>query len=153
MNQFYCETEKEIIDALRCGSLHSELKTHARGCPICSDTLAVSEFLQANSTSAPVLPDADFIWWKTQLMGKQMAMERATRSILFVRKITYLSVGAVLLWLVFAPGHLRSIMNSLARYGIWSTGGIRESALLMGFGALAVTLLCSLYLARSEKHS
>lgn len=151
MNRFYCEKEKEIVEGLRCGTLDTELERHASGCAICSDTVAVSKFLQADRTAAPVLPDSDFIWWKGQLAGKQMAVERATRSIVLVRKITYLGISAATLWLVFAPGHLRPIMSALSKHEIWSTGGLRESALLMGIGALIFTLLGSLYLARSEK--
>ena len=151
MKRTYCEKEKEIIEALRCGALDSELEKHASVCAICSNTVVVSEFLQANSAAAPVLPDADFLWWKGQLAGKQMAVERATRSIVLVRKITYLGFSAATLWLVFTPGHLQSIMRALSKHEIWSTGGLSESALLMGVGALIFTLLGSLYLARSEK--
>jgi len=151
MNRFYCEKEKEIVEALRCGALDPELERHASSCAICSDTVAVSEFLQADRTAAPVLPDSDFIWWKGQLAGRQMAVERATRSIVLVRKITYLGISAAALWLVFAPGHLQSIMRALSKHEIWSTGGLSESALLMGVGALIFTLLGSLFLARSEK--
>jgi hypothetical protein len=151
MNRFYCEKEKEIVEALRCGTLDTELERHASGCAICSDTVAVSEFFQADRTGTPVLPDSDFIWWKGQLAEKQMAVERATQSIVLVRKITYLGISAATLWLVFAPGHLRPIMSALSKHEIWWTGGLRESALLMGIGALIFTLLGSLYLARSEK--
>jgi hypothetical protein len=151
MNPFYCETESEIIHALRSGALHAELKKHAATCAICSDTLAVSEFLQANGTPASALPDPDFIWWKGQLASKEMAVERATRSIRTVRRIAYLTVGAATVWLVAAPGHLQSIMSALSKHGIWATGGLNESALLMAVGALILTFLGCFYLARSEK--
>jgi hypothetical protein len=151
MNRFYCEKENEIVEALQCGTLNTELERHASSCAICSDTVAVSEFLQADRTAAPVLPDSDFLWWKGQLAEKQMAVERATRSIVLVRKITYLGISAATLWLVFAPGHLRPVMSALSKHEIWWTGGLRESALLMGIGALIFTLLGSLYFTRSEK--
>jgi hypothetical protein len=151
MNPFYCETEKEIIHALRCGALAPELKRHAAACVICSDTLAVSEFLQANGTLAPVLPDPDFIWWRGQLASNQMAVERATRSIRMVRRISYLSISVATLWLVFAPGHLRSMVSALSKHGIWTRVGLSESVVLMAVGTLIFTFLSSLYLARSEK--
>jgi hypothetical protein len=151
MNRFHCEKEKEIVEALRSGTLDAELERHASSCAFCSDTVAVSEFLQADRTATPVLLDSDFIWWRGQLAAKQMVVERATRSIVLFRKITYLGVSAAILWLVFAPGHLQSIIRALSKHEIWSTGGLSESALLMGVGALIFTLLGSLYLARSEK--
>jgi len=81
MNQSYCEKEKEIIEALRCGTLSAELEKHASSCAICSDTVTVSEFLQSDRAAAPELPDSDFIWWMGQLASKRLAVERATRSI------------------------------------------------------------------------
>jgi len=151
MNQCYCEKDKEIIEALRCGTLGTELERHASSCAICSDTVAVSEFLQSDRAAAPVLPDSDFIWWMGQLASKQMAVERATRAIAQVKKISYWAISAMTVWLILAPGHLRSIMIALSKHEIWSTGGLRESALLMGIGALFVALLGSLYFARSEE--
>ena len=151
MNRSYCEREMEIIEALLCGALATELERHARSCAICRDTLAVSEFFQANKDTAPVLPDSDFLWWKGQLAGKQLAVERATRSIVLVRKAAYLGMTAAGLWLVLAPGPLRSIASALSKHDIWLAGGLRESVVFMGIGALVFTLLSSLYLARSEK--
>jgi len=151
MNQVYCENEKEIIGAMRCGILRAELERHARSCAVCSDTLAVSEFLQSNGGEASVLPDSDYIWWKGQLASKQMAVERATRSIAQVKNASYLGVSAAALWLILAPGHLRSIASFLSKHGIWSGGGLRESTLLMAVGALFFTFLGSLYFARSEE--
>jgi hypothetical protein len=151
MNQVYCENEKEIIEAFRCGTLDAELEGHLRRCAICSDTMAVSEFLRSDGGVAPALADSDYIWWKGQLASKQMAVERATRSIAQVEKVSYLGVSAVVLWLILAPGHLRPIASVLSKHEIWSSGGLRESALLMAVGALFFTFLGSLYFVRSEK--
>ena len=151
MKRFYCEKEAEISEALRCGGLHIALERHASSCAICSDTVAVTKFLQSDSVDGPVLPDSDYIWWKGQLASKQMAVERATRSIALVKKISYLGVSAAALWLVLAPGHSQSIASALSKYEIWSSGGLRESAVLMAAGTLFFTLLGSLFFARSEK--
>jgi hypothetical protein len=151
MNQFYCEKEKEIIEALRCGTLGAELERHASSCAICSDTVAVSEFLRSDGAAVPVLPDSAYIWWMGQLASRQMAVERATRSIALVEKISYVGISTAALWLILAPGHIRSIASALSTHEIWSGGGLRESALLMAVGALFFTLLGSLYFARSEK--
>ena len=151
MNRIHCEKEKEIIEALRCGALDAELENHVSGCAICFDTVAVSEFLQANKAVARALPDANFIWWKGQLAGKQLAVERATQSITLVRRISYLCIGAVTLWLLFAPGYLRSFVNDLSKRDIWSTSVVGETALVMGVAALFFAVVGSLYLARSEE--
>ena len=151
MNRIHCEREKEIIDAMRCASLDGELRRHASECAICIDTAAVSEFLQGNRTVVSVLPAPDFLWWKGQLACKQMAVERATRSITLVQRISYLCVGAVMGWLLFASGYVPSFLNGLSKRDIWSTGVLGESALLMGVAALFFALLGCLYLARSEE--
>jgi hypothetical protein len=151
MKQTYCEKEKEIIQAFRCGTLSTELDGHAISCAICSDTVAISKFLQSDVAATPILPDSDFIWWMGQLASKQMTVERATRSIALVKKTSYIAISTAALWLILAPGHLRSITSALSKYEMWSGGGPRESVLLMATGALFFTLLSSLYFARSEK--
>ena len=172
MNRFYCEREGAIIQALRGGALGGELEKHVATCAICADTLAASEFLQADTRAsqvdasavqvdprpAPVLPDSDFLWWKAQLARKEMAVQRATRSIALVRRISYLGVAAAGLWLVFAPGHLASIPSTLRAHEIWPTspfsqtaGALTQTALFLGAGALVSALLGSLYLVRQEK--
>jgi hypothetical protein len=151
MNRVYCEKETEILEALRRGALHPEHAKHAATCAVCADTLAVSEFLQADRCGAPALPDSDFLWWKAQLERKRMAVERATRSIALVKKLSYFGAAAAGLWLVFAPDHLESILSVLSRQGIWRASALTQSALFLSVGALVFTLLGSLYLARPEK--
>jgi hypothetical protein len=151
MNRLYCDKETEILEALRRGALRPELANHAASCPICADTLAVSQFPQVEGRPAPVLPDSDFLWWKAQLARKQMAVERATRSIALVRKVSYLGAAAAGLWLIFAPGHLGPILSILPRQDTWPSDLLAQSALLLSVGALVFTLLGSLYLARPEK--
>lgn len=151
MSRFYCDKEGEIIEAFRRGALDSELVQHAARCALCADTLEVATFLLAERTAAPLMPDSEFLWWKGQLASKQMAVERATRSITLVRKVSYLGLVATGLWLVFAPGHLESAMATLLKHETWPAGALNQSALFLGVGALAFTLLGSWYLVRSEK--
>jgi len=151
MGRFYCEQEIEIIEALRGGPLNAELARHASSCAICADTVAVSEFLKTDGRAAHLLQDPDFLWWKAHLATKQTALERATRSIALVRKVAYLGVAVAGLWLVFAQGHLGSLMNALSKHQSRLNGGLGEIAVFMGVGALIFTLLSSLYLARLEK--
>jgi len=151
MNRFYCEKEMEIIEALRGGTLNAALAKHASSCAICADTLAVSEFLQTDRRAAHLLPDPDFLWWKTHLASKQLAVERATCSIGLVRKVSYLGVAVAGLWLVFAQGHLESLTTAISKHQNWLTGSLGETAVFMGLGALVFTLLSSLYLARPER--
>ena len=150
MNRISCEKEAEIIESLRAGVWDPDFAKHAAACAICRDTLAVSQFLLADPRAAAVVPDPDFLWWKAQLASKQMALERATRSIALVRKASYWGVAAAGLWLVFVPGRLESAMAALSKHEIWP-GALSQSALLLGVGALVFALLGSLYLARAEK--
>lgn len=151
MNRFCCDREAEITGALRRGTLPAELVKHAASCAICADTLAVSRFLLAHKSADSVLPDADFLWWKAQLASKQMAVERATRSIALVRKVSYLGTAAAGLWLVFERGYLASAIAAVSKHEILPAGALSQSALFMGVGALVFTVLGSLYLARPEK--
>ena len=141
MNRFDCDKEAEIIEALRRGTLRAELLKHAASCAICADTLVVSQFMMADKSAIPALPDSDFLWWKA---------ERATQSIALARKCSYVGVAAAGLWLVFAGGHFASAIAALSKHEIWPAGALSQSALFMGVGALLFTLLGSLYLARPE---
>ena len=151
MNRLYCEKEAEIIAAMRCGALAPALEKHANACDICSGIAAVSKFLQPQAAVAPVLPDSDFLWWKAQLASKQLAVERATRSIVLVRRIAYCGISAAVLWLVFTPERLGLILAALSKHEIWPPSALGQSALFISVGALVFTLLGSLYLARLEK--
>jgi hypothetical protein len=151
MNRLYCEKEAEMIAAMRCGALAPELEKHANTCDICSGIAAVSKFLQPLAAVAPVLPDSDFLWWKAQLASKQLAVERATRSIVMVRRIAYCGISAAVLWLVFTPEHVGLVLAALSNHEIWPSSALGQSALFMSIGGLAFTLLGSLYLARLEK--
>lgn len=111
------------------------------------NTSAVNE----NAQVCAALPDSDFLWWKAQLARKQIAVERATRSISLVRRASYFGAAAAGLWLFFAPGHLGPTLSLLSRREIWSTGPLSQTALFLGVGALVFTLAGSLYLARPEK--
>lgn len=152
MNRFYCEKETEILEATRGGFLSPELANHATRCANCADTLAVSEFLCSDAATVSPLPDSDFLWWKAQLARKQVAVERATRSIAVVRKISYLGAAAAGLWLVFSPSPLGSILSFLSKREIWPACALTQSALFLAVAALFFTLLGSLYLARPEKY-
>lgn len=151
MNRSYCEKEVEIIAALRRGALDPELEKHTPACAICSDIAAVSKFLRTQAAVAPVVPDSDFLWWRAQLASKELAVERATRSIVLVRRMAYCGISAAALWLVLAPGRLGSILGGLSKHEIWPARALSQSALFMGAGALVFTLLGSLYLVRLEK--
>jgi len=151
MNQLHCEKEQEIIKALRCGNFAAELERHASCCAICSDIVAVSEFLQSELAAPLVLPNPDYVWWKGQLMSKQFAVEQATRSIALVKKISYLGMSVAAGWLVMLLGRARPITGALSNYEVWSTGSLRESALFIGVTTVFLTLLGSLYFVRSEK--
>jgi hypothetical protein len=157
MRKSYCEREREVVAGLRRGRMGPELERHVNGCAICSDTAAVSRFVQAEIVeadaveTAPVLPDANYMWWKGQLAAKRATVERATRSIELVRKISYLAISAAALWLVFAPGHVQSFVSAISKYEVWGNDGLRQSALLIALGAMIFTVLSSLYLARAEK--
>jgi hypothetical protein len=151
MNRLYCKKEAEIIAAMRCGALAPELEKHANACEICSGIAAVSKFLQSQGAVVAVLPDSDFLWWKAQLASKQLAVERATRSIVLVRRIAFCVISAAVLWLVFTPEHLGLTLAALSKHETWPSSALGQSALFMSIGALVFTLLSSLYLARLEK--
>jgi hypothetical protein len=151
MTHFYCDKEMEVLEAVRCGALRADIEKHAAGCPICADTLTASEFLLAERRAVPRLPSPDFLWWKAQIASQQKAMERATRSIALVKKLSYLGVSAAAMWLLFAPGYSNSILGVVSSRQMWPARAFSQGALVIGAVAILFTLLSSLYFARSER--
>jgi hypothetical protein len=102
MNDFACEREKNVSDALRSGDLNPELLSHVSECATCADLVLVSQFLQdeARADSPPALSDASIIWRKAQLRARHEALARATWPIRMVRGIAAMAAFVATLWLV-----------------------------------------------------
>lgn len=156
MSADHCGKEGRVIEALRSGAWEPGLRDHVKDCPICADVLLVTEFLQVESKAAKAeaaLPNAAFLWWKSQRLARQMALQQATGPIAFVRMLSFVACALAALWLLFVSAPARAPMFAALRDGIllqlvWS-GDWGAVALLGLGGAVLGAILASFYMARA----
>lgn len=101
-----CDRTEEILRAAGADSLPPELAAHARFCPACADALLVDGFLAREAEAARGeaegrLPEAGALWRRARADAEAEALSRALRPIAAVRRLAWVSGGAVaalLLW-------------------------------------------------------
>jgi len=102
MNDFGCDREESVSEALRSGDLNPELLRHVSECATCADLVLVSQFLQdeARAASESAVPDASIIWRKAQLRTRREALASATLPIRVARGVAAVATFVATLWLV-----------------------------------------------------
>ena len=98
-----CEFEAEVLAAALQARwpehVDAELRTHAAGCPICSETALVAgaiEQAREESRQAAAVPDAGRVWWLAQMRARREAIEAAGRPITLVQVIAFACAAALL---------------------------------------------------------
>jgi hypothetical protein len=100
MNNPFCEREQSVAAAVRAGMLDADLLAHTAVCPVCSDVLLVTNFLQKDNTALVQelhVTDAAGLWKKAQASARAEAIAKATLPIRIAR------ICAFILVLVAAP--------------------------------------------------
>ena len=152
MNDFGCDKEKQVLEALRSVELSPELLNHVATCAACTELMLVSKFLrsEAENVREIALPDAGLIWRKAQLRSRHEALARATWPIRFVGGVAALASVVVALWLVFSATELPTWLSDIGNYrlqaehlwrGYWAGVVLRGGA-----GTLLCAFLGSLYM-------
>ena len=157
MNRYHCDKEQEIVEAVRTRVWTADLRSHAHSCQLCADVVVVAGLLQHEAeltNTERTLPSAALIWWKAQLLSKNIALERATRPIELLGKFAYLTCGLAVLWFMFGSSQGSLWVADILKYQIarhlW-TGYMSELMLIGGGGTLLSVLLGSLYMVWAEK--
>ena len=94
-----CDKEEAVQVALLRDTWDETLRAHVDECPVCADLVLVTKYLQkeariARNEAEKNLPSPGLIWWKSEILAKRTASERATRPIAVFEKIAY-AVGAL----------------------------------------------------------
>jgi len=156
MSDVNCGREQEVVGGLRSGGLGRELLRHVATCSVCSDVVAVTEFLQGEAIIASQLPlpDANFIWRKAQLRARREALASATRPIRVFTNLAYVASAMAGLWLVIGvaglPGRLADLGDYRAPVMHLSNGYLFGMMLLGGASTLLGAFFGSYYLLLSN---
>lgn len=91
-----CEFEADILaaalEARWPDGVDAELRAHASGCPICSETALVAtaiEQAREESRAAAAIPDAGRVWWLAQLRARREAEQAADRPITLMQVVAF----------------------------------------------------------------
>ena len=152
MNDFGCDKEKQVLEALRSVELSPELLNHVATCAACADLVLVSKFLQseAENVREAALPDAGLVWRKAQLRSRHEALARAIWPIRCVGSVAAVASVVVALWLVFSATKLPTWLSAIGNYpletghlwrGYWAGVVLRGGA-----GTLLCAFLGSFYM-------
>jgi len=161
MNRAICEREDQTSAAIRSGAIGQETAAHARQCPVCSEILLVSEFLQEGMALADhertTLPRATGIWQKARLRANDEAVRLALRPIRLMKVVAVIAF-ALSPWLRLLP-ITRALATSWSKAfdlnfaffpKIWSVTANQAVILLGCSGTILLLGLSSWYMLREE---
>jgi hypothetical protein len=96
MKPVECEFEADVLAAVLQSRwpdhVDAELRAHAAACPICSEVASVAGAFGASleeMRSSAEIPDANRIWWQSQLRARREAVAAAGRPITAVQVIAF----------------------------------------------------------------
>jgi hypothetical protein len=160
MSEHYCETEQQVVAALRASSPDAEILGHARSCPVCSEVMLVAEFLREEANLSghqlSALPDAALIWRKAQALAREKALARAILPIRIARISTFAIAVLAAPWLILATHRLRPWMADLWQRHVPSTNhlwpsDLNQTAILLAITGTLISIgLSSWYMLREE---
>ena len=159
MTELYCEKEQQVAEALRSGSWSLELNEHARQCGVCSEVLAVANFLREEANLAEhelsAAPDAGLVWRKAQALTREKALVRATLPIRIAMACAFVVAIVGLPWMIVQyQVWPRMIELSQGRVppirGFWTSDMTERMLLVASTGTLICIGLSSWYMMREE---
>ncbi len=157
-----CEFEAEVLSAALQARwperVDAELRAHAAGCAICSETALVAgaiEQAREDSRQAAAIPDAGRVWWLAQLRARREAVRAADRPITLMQVAAFACAtgllgacfgacfGATSAWFQSALRWGHSWLQSLPLTGLV----MQHLMLAVGLGAVVLLLPAAAYLA------
>jgi hypothetical protein len=151
MNRNGCEREFEVVEALRKWSFSEELRGHVRSCAICAETLPVAQMLLLTASALREEhepPAAGLVWRRAQVRRQEIALQRATRPLIFIRVLSVVYAVLSGTWLLHY--FLRS--GSMERISGWNVMPSETAWLGAAIAVLAI-VVGALYLLHDGRRS
>ncbi len=102
MKNQICEFEKAVVNESARGIKNEKLALHIKECAGCREALKVAGWMQ-NFAAATVpkraLPTAGFVRWRSKIIEKQAAGNRAAQPIVWTQTVAIMSVIITITWL------------------------------------------------------
>jgi len=126
-----CPREQETMNAVRTGQWTNELRAHFASCAACAETAMVAGFLeQAAGTADTRVPEAGFVWWKSQLRARREAAARAERPIVVAERAAAVGTVLVAVWAA-AWFSTESALVAMAAVGALVVLGVTAGSVLL----------------------
>ncbi len=149
MSEKECKFAQSVIKQSASIEVSEDVLQHTARCSDCREALHVAKWMRAfAATTAPQprsLPAPGLIWWKSQLIKRQAAAERATKPIRLAQWISYGLVALTFLWwLIKNPARVNGQVEKLepAWSGLLASLELVAVPLLIGFAC--ATVACGL---------
>lgn len=117
MEQQTCSRESAALQADRSGQWEDSLARHFESCPLCREAVQTGNWMNSLFTATPShrpLPDADLVWIKARLFGRQEAADRAMQPLLVGETLARAIVGAfAATWLALSWPSMQSYLGDL----------------------------------------
>ncbi|MDD5544937.1 MAG: hypothetical protein PHX83_17355 [Acidobacteriia bacterium] len=159
MKMNLCPQEERVLQACSTGEWPEPLRTHAATCPECAEMVRTYQWMQeqAYQDIPHNLPDPGMIWWKAQLMQREILEQKAIRPVqTFQRASVVVTLLAVFLIGLWRWPHLEKWL------GAWTPGLERSwwtltnlspvftTLMLISVGLIAVSVVLTFFAVLSE---
>jgi len=121
-----CARETDVVSAVlsrRWASANEDLKSHAAGCEICGDVVALASLLSADQERARYearVPAAGQVWWRSAVRARLEAAHTAVRPMTWLQGIA----SACAIGLALAVGGMAwPSLRELASWSVLQTVG------------------------------
>ncbi len=147
MTKENCLHERQMTKAAATNQWNEETRAHLATCDVCQEVLRVASWVrglaEADADDCRALPSAGFILWKSQLLKRRAAAERATRPITIIQIFSGIIVALVAgVSLVWRPPVIEQGLNLF--YSRWQgvLFPLNEFYVLLMLVSLCVPLFC-----------
>lgn len=138
MKSSLCEQEEKVRLACGTGEWPEALRSHAASCSVCRDVVEICEWMEQQVHDEPShrLPDPAMIWWKAQLLQRQVLEQKAIQPVqTFQRTSMWVTLLALLVIIVWRWSDLERWVAA------WTPGLERSWWALTNFSPVFTTLI------------
>ncbi len=147
MTRESCLYERQMTKAAATNQWNEELRAHLATCDVCQEAFRVASWMrglaEADADDRRATPSAGFILWKSQLLKRRAAAERAIRPITIIQIFSGIIVALVTgVSLVWRPLVIEQGLNSFYSRCQEVLFPINEFYVLLMLVSLCVPLFC-----------
>lgn len=159
MSERECELTQRVAVESATGEMSAELAAHINLCAGCRETLRVANMVRlfAHATTPPLaLPAPGLLLWKSRLLERRAAAERATKPLVIVQAVScVLAVLTLLWWASENPSQLGEGLAKLkfVESGLLASFDLIATPLLIAFVCVSLTCLTAAFVFRRSPAS